>query len=78
MRKGRLQAKKLYAATRPYAASVLSQKFADKPFALPMTLPQPRQGRKIVAQGVSPGCATLTPSAAADTPLPPERERGRG
>ena len=31
---------------------------------------QPRQGRKIVAQGGSPGCATLTPSAVAGIPLP--------
>ncbi|MGB7593609.1 MAG: hypothetical protein WBO19_20450, partial [Terriglobia bacterium] len=49
----------LYAATRPYGASVLSQRFADKPFALPVTLPQPHQGRKNVAHG------------AADYPLSP-------
>ena len=34
---------------------------------------QPRQGRKIVAQGVSPGCATLTPPSA-----PLSRPSGRG
>jgi len=34
---------------------------------------QPRQGRKIVAQGVSPGCATLTLP-----PAPLSRPSGRG
>jgi len=37
---------------------------------------QPRQGRHKVAQGVSPGWDG--PHPAFTTPLPPERERGRG
>ena len=36
-------------------ATVLSQKFADKVSPLRATVPQPRQGRKMVAQGASPG-----------------------
>jgi hypothetical protein len=56
--------------------SVLSQKFADKVFVMPAAFSQPRQGRKIVAQGASPGVES--PHTAFGTPLPPERERGRG
>ena len=41
-----------------------------------LTVPQPRQGRKMVAQGASPGIGG--PHPACRTPLPPERERGRG
>ena len=37
---------------------------------------EPRQGRKIVAQGVSPGLDG--PHPAFGTPLPHGRERGRG
>jgi hypothetical protein len=37
---------------------------------------EPRQGRKIVAQGVSPG--SDGPHPAFGTPLPHGRERGRG
>jgi hypothetical protein len=37
---------------------------------------QPRQGRKIVAQGASPG--GRSPHPAFGTPLPRGRERGRG
>ena len=57
-------------------SSLLSQKFADKAVALRTTVPQPRQGRKIVAQGVSPG--EESPHPAFGTPLPRGRERGRG
>ena len=55
--------------------SVLNQKFADKTFALRATVPQPRQGRKIVTQGASPG--GRSPHPAFGTPLPRGRERGR-
>jgi hypothetical protein len=54
----------------------VSQKFADKIFLLRTVVRQPRQGRKIVAQGASPG--SDGPHPACGTPLPPERERGRG
>jgi len=40
------------------------------------TRQQSRQGRHKVAQGVSPGLDG--PHPACGTPLPPERERGRG
>jgi hypothetical protein len=40
------------------------------------TRQQPRQGRHKVAQGVSPGLDG--PHPACGTPLPLERERGRG
>jgi hypothetical protein len=56
--------------------SVLSQKFADKVFPFREAAPQPRQGRKIVAQGASPGGES--PHPAFGTPLPRGRERGRG
>jgi hypothetical protein len=40
---------------------------------------EPRQGRKIVAQGVSPGLDGPYPvRRLTDTPLPHGRERGRG
>jgi hypothetical protein len=55
--------------------SVLSQKFAYKVFLMRALFSQPRQGRKIVAQGASPGEG---PHPAFGTPLPPERERGLG
>jgi hypothetical protein len=57
-------------------ASLLSQKFADKVFLMRAAFSQPRQGRKIVAQGASPGVDS--PHPAFGTPLPPERERGGG
>ena len=58
------------------AASVLSQKFAGKVFPFRVAVPQPRQGRKIVAQGASSG--GRSPHPAFGTPLPHGRERGRG
>ena len=58
------------------SASVLSQKFADNVSPLRATVPEPRQGRKIVAQGASPGGES--PHPAFGTPLPRGRERGRG
>ena len=46
---------------------------------LAVVVPQPRQGRKMVAQGASPGGTSPSPRRAErDTPLPRERERGRG
>ena len=56
--------------------SGLSPKFADKVFPVGAAVQQPRQGRKIVAQGVSPG--RRSPHPAFGTPLPRGRERGRG
>ena len=64
---------------RLYGASVLSQKLADKVFPFRVAIPQPRQGRKIVAQGASP--ARRSPHSVrrlTDTPLPRGRERGQG
>ena len=57
-------------------AGVMSQKFDDKVFPFRAAVPQPRQGRKIVAQGASPG--GRSPHPAFGTPLPRGRERGRG
>ena len=57
-------------------ARVLSQKFAYKVFLMRAVFSQPRQGRKIVAQGASPG--GKTPHPPFGTPLPRGRERGRG
>ena len=66
-------------------ASLLSQKFAGKVSLMRKALLQPRQGRKIVAQGVSPGVEGPLPALhhtvqgpAFGTPLPHGRERGRG
>ena len=56
--------------------SVLSQRLADKVFPFRVAVPQPRQGRKIVAQGASPG--GRSPHPAFGTPLPRGRERGQG
>jgi hypothetical protein len=61
------------------ASTVLSQKSADKVFLVRAVFSQPRQGRKIVAQGASPGVESPHPvRRLTDTHLPPERERGRG
>ena len=57
-------------------ASVLSQKFDHKVLHMRAVFSQPRQGRKIVAQGASPGARS--PHPAFGTPLPLGRERGRG
>ena len=62
--------------TSTFPLSVLSQKFGDKVRSMRGTVPQPRQGRKMVAEGVSPG--NRSPHPAFGTPLPPARERGRG
>ena len=56
--------------------SVLSQKFANKVSQFRAAVPQPRQGRKMVAQGASPG--GTSPHPAFGTPLPRGRERGQG
>ena len=55
---------------------MLSQKSADKVYVIWAAFSEPRQGGKIVAQGASPGVES--PHPAFGTPLPPERERGRG
>jgi hypothetical protein len=47
--------------------------FAEKVFPFRVAVPQPRQGRKIVAQGGSPGEGALTPPSA-----PLSRAGGRG
>jgi hypothetical protein len=61
------------------ASTVLSQKSADKVLLVRAVFSQPRQGRRIVAQGASPGVESPYPvPRLRDTPLPPERERGRG
>ncbi len=57
-------------------SGVLSQKLVDKVFPFGVAVPEPRQGRKIVAQGASPG--RRSPHPAFGTPLPSGRERGRG
>jgi hypothetical protein len=63
----------------PRLASVLSQKFADKVVPFRAAVPQPRQGRKMVAQGANPGGRGPHPvRRLTDTPLPRGRERGRG
>ena len=63
----------------PRRASFLSQKFADKVTLFRVAVPQPRQGRKVVAQGGSPGGRSPHPvRQLTDTPLPRGRERGRG
>ena len=54
------------------ATSVVSHKFVHKVFLGSVAFFQPRQGRKIVAQGASPGVES--PHPAFGTPLPPERE----
>ncbi|MGB9484824.1 MAG: hypothetical protein WCD04_01735, partial [Terriglobia bacterium] len=41
------------------AARVLNQKFAYRVFLMRAVFSQPRQGRKIVAQGASPGEGSL-------------------
>jgi len=56
--------------------SVLPQKFVEKFACTRPAFSEPRQGRQIIAQGVSPGLDG--PHPAFGTPLPPERERGRG
>jgi hypothetical protein len=61
-----------------HVASVLSHEFVKKVFVMQAALLQPRQGRKIVAQGVSPGCATLTPSRRAGHPSPAQAGEGTG
>ena len=57
-------------------ASVLSQKFAYKVFLMRAVFSQPRQGRKMVAQGASPGGG---PSPRLRPPSPGRRgDRGDG
>ena len=59
--------------------SVVSQKLADNVFPFRAAVPQPRQGRKIVAQGASPG--GRSPHSVPQSgipPLPRGRERGQG
>ena len=43
-----------------------------------VVVPQPRQGRKIVAQGASPGEGALTPSRRAGHPSPARAGEGTG
>ena len=58
------------------SASVLSQKLADKVLLVRAAFSQPRQGRKIVAQGASPGVESPHPVPQSGTPL--SRPSGRG
>jgi len=60
----------------PAATSVVSHTLVHKVFLVWAAFLQPRPGRKIVAQGISPGVDG--PHPAFGTPLPPERERGQG
>ena len=60
-------------------SSLLSQKLADKVFPFRVAVPQPRQGRKMVAQGASPGGrCPLTPSRRAGHPSPARAGEGTG
>ena len=57
-------------------ADVSNQKFVDKVVLTGSTVAEPRQGRKIIAQGASPGWGG--PHPAFGTSLPLGRERGWG
>ena len=57
-------------------SSVLSQESAEKVYVIWAAFSQPRQGRKIVAQGASPGVES--PHPAFGTPLPVAAARGDG
>ena len=59
---------------KQFRATVPSPKLIDGVFLTAAVFSEPRQGRKIVAQGVSPGLDD--PHPAFGTPLPLERERG--
>ncbi|SPE26193.1 hypothetical protein SBA2_280037 [Acidobacteriia bacterium SbA2] len=60
----------------PRTAGVLSQKFVKKIFLVRSGFSKPRQGRKRVVQGASPG--SEGPHSSFGTPLPLMRERGGG
>ena len=57
-------------------AGVSNQKIFDRVFLIQPLWEEPRPGRKIVAQGASPGLEG--PHPAFGTPLPLGRERGWG
>jgi hypothetical protein len=59
-------------------ASVLSQKFAHKVFLMGAVFLQPRQGRKIVAQGASPGGGPSPRPSADGHPSPARAGEGTG
>ena len=59
-------------------SSVLSQKFAYKVFLMPAVFSQPRWGRKIVAQGASPGGGPSPRPASAGHPSPARAGEGTG